>query len=127
LAAVTQELARLATELEDRPILAHSAEAAVGRAVAYLHDHWREDFDLDHLALEAGVSAYHRVRIFARRVGMPPSAYRRNLRVLAARRLLRSGRPAVEVALECGFYDQSHLNRHFKAATGVTPRQFALA
>lgn len=58
---------------------------------------------------------------------MPPSRYRRRLRVLAAQRLLRSGCQPADAAAEAGSYDQSHLNRHFKLVTGVTPRQYALA
>jgi AraC-like DNA-binding protein len=55
---------------------------------------------------------------------MPPAAYRRALRVQAAQKLLRRGEPARDVALACGFYDQAHLTRHFKAVTGVTPMRW---
>jgi AraC-like DNA-binding protein len=58
---------------------------------------------------------------------MPPSAYRRALRVQAAQRLLRNGTPPARAAAECGFYDQAHLNRHFRRVTGVTPSQYASA
>jgi AraC-like DNA-binding protein len=58
---------------------------------------------------------------------MAPSAYRWALRVRAAQRLLRAGHPPARVATDCGFYDQGHLNRHFKRATGVTPGQYATA
>ncbi|HEY3477343.1 MAG TPA: helix-turn-helix domain-containing protein, partial [Streptomyces sp.] len=37
---------------------------------------------------------------------------------------LLDGRPAAEVATLAGFYDQSHLNRHFKKVLGVTPTSF---
>jgi AraC-like DNA-binding protein len=37
----------------------------------------------------------------------------------------RDGIPAVRVAMETGFTDQSHLTRHFKRAFGVTPGQYA--
>jgi AraC-like DNA-binding protein len=42
-----------------------------------------------------------------------------------ARRLLLSGMPASAVAGEAGFYDQSHLTRHFKCMLGVTPSRYA--
>jgi AraC-like DNA-binding protein len=29
-----------------------------------------------------------------------------------------------ETALECGFFDQSHFHRHFKAMTTVTPQEY---
>src|SRR3546814_9753433 len=42
-------------------------------------------------------------------------------RIAAAKRLLDGEQALSEVALACGFYDQSHFTRAFKGATGVTP------
>jgi transcriptional regulator GlxA family with amidase domain len=38
--------------------------------------------------------------------------------------MLRQGVEPAEVALECGFFDQSHLHRHFRAITAVTPGEY---
>lgn len=46
-------------------------------------------------------------------------------RVDLARRLLLGGQPAGEVATAAGFYDQSHLTRHFKRVLGTTPGRYA--
>lgn len=97
---------------------------AVARARAFTHEYWRENFTLRELAEAADVSPFHLVRTFHREVGMPPAAYRRALRVQAAQKLLRRGEPVRDVALTCGFYDQAHLTRHFKAVTGVTPTRY---
>lgn len=99
----------------------------VDAARAYIHAHWREDFTLDELGRAVGFSVFHLVRTFRKQIGMPPSAYRRALRVRAAQRLLRAGTPPARAAAECGFYDQAHLNRHFKRVTGVTPAQYMRA
>ena len=111
-------------ETRRRPKTSHPA---VTRAIAFVEEYWRENFTLLELAEAAGVSPFHLVRIFHRQVGMPPAAYRRSLRVQAAQRLLRRGEPALDAALACGFYDQAHLTKHFKAATGVTPARYARA
>lgn len=103
------------------------AHPAVRRARDFIHGHWREDFTLDDLARAAGGSPFHVARTFRAQVGMPPTAYRRALRVQAAQRLLREGQDIATVAADCGFYDQSHLNRHFRRATGVTPGRYAAA
>ena len=51
--------------------------------------------------------------------------YVRTLRVEhAARRIAASDDALVEIALEAGFADQSHLSRVFKLHTGMLPREF---
>lgn len=67
----------------------------------------------------------HLVRAFTRRFAIPPHLYLTGRRVELARRLLLSGMPAGAVAAEVGFYDQSHLTRHFKRMLGVTPSRYA--
>ena len=66
----------------------------------------------------------HLVRAFSREYGMPPHRYLTGRRVDLARRYLLDGRPTAEVATLAGFYDQSHLNRHFRKLLGVTPASF---
>lgn len=63
----------------------------------------------------------HLVRAFARRYGLPPHQYLTGRRVDKARQLLLAGRPAAEVAVAVGFYDQAHLTRHFRRYLGVGP------
>ncbi|MDX2967623.1 helix-turn-helix transcriptional regulator [Kribbella solani] len=66
----------------------------------------------------------HLVRAFSREYGLPPHRYLTGRRVDLARRYLLDGHPAAEVASLAGFYDQSHLNRHFRKLLGVTPSTF---
>jgi len=58
------------------------------------------------------------------RFGLPPHAYQLQQRILRAKHLLTSFSPS-HVALECGFSDQSHFTRVFRAHTGTTPRHYA--
>ncbi|MBE1484707.1 helix-turn-helix transcriptional regulator [Plantactinospora soyae] len=67
----------------------------------------------------------HLVRSFSRRYGLPPHRYLTGRRVELARGLLLAGMPPAEVALAAGFYDQSHLTRHFRRQLGVGPARFA--
>jgi AraC-like DNA-binding protein len=67
----------------------------------------------------------HLVRAFSAEFGVPPHLYVTGRRVELARRHLLDGMPAAEAATRAGFYDQSHLSRHFKRMHGVTPVAFA--
>lgn len=64
------------------------------------------------------------VRSFGRAFGMSPHQYLISRRVDLARRLILAGEPLWSVAPGSGFYDQSHLDRHFKRILGVSPGNF---
>lgn len=66
----------------------------------------------------------HLVRAFTKEFGIAPHRYLTSLRIDHARSLLLDGLPAKAVAPAVGFYDQSHLNRHFKRIVGVSPGAF---
>lgn len=80
-----------------------------------------EDLTVEALAREAGLSRAHLSRAFARQFGVPPHIFLNTVRVEQAQRLLLAGQSPVEVALACGFADQSHLNRRFKGKVGLAP------
>jgi len=96
----------------------------VARAKDYLDAHFARDVGLAELAGEAGLSRHYLIRAFRKETGLTPHAYLTDRRVEAARKLLRGGLPPADVALQCGFFDQSHLNKVFKARIGVTPGEF---
>ena len=79
---------------------------------------------MKHLAGELHANPYTLLRQFKAATGLTPHAYRLNCRIELARKLLQKGFNLSQVALECGFFDQSHFHRHFKAMTTVTPREY---
>jgi AraC family transcriptional regulator len=77
------------------------------------------------LAAAAGVGPTCLAQAFRRAYGTSVGAYVRGLRLARARALLATGeRPLSDVALACGFYDQSHFTRLFRRETGVTPAAY---
>jgi AraC-like DNA-binding protein len=76
------------------------------------------------LAEEVGWSARQLERRFGQQIGQTPKAAARVLRLQRARRQLAAGRPPGAVAADCGFFDQAHLCREFKAMTDLTPTEF---
>ncbi|MGY0024145.1 helix-turn-helix domain-containing protein [Streptomyces sp. cg35] len=79
------------------------------------------------LADHVGWSVRHLENRFREQIGLSPKAASRVLRLQRARRLLCAGSTQAETAAACGYYDQAHLSGEFKALTGCTPREFALA
>lgn len=82
---------------------------------------------LNQLAESVGLSPFHASRLFSASVGMPPHAWRNQLRLSRALGLLRQGKSVTEAAVETGFTDQSHFTRHFKRAYGVAPGRWKTA
>jgi AraC-like DNA-binding protein len=121
LAWLEQVLREHASVFPDAP-----RSSAVERARALLHSRPTQPLELPEIATVAGTSVSHLVRSFSRVVGLPPQRYHVQVRLAHARRLLAEGQAASWVAYECGFADQSHLNRRFKECHGLTPGAFQI-
>jgi len=80
-----------------------------------------QDVSLAQLASDCGLSTSHFARAFARSTGIPPHRWVMQRRVDRAKELMRTGTPLAEIALMCGFSDQSHLTRVFSQSVGLTP------
>ena len=82
--------------------------------------------EIAELAGELGYSRKHLVSLFQREVGLTPKALARVLRFSQALgRLRECDAPRWdELALECGYYDQSHLIREFQSFAGHAPTSF---
>ena len=94
---------------------------------SFLHAHFDQPVRLAELAKAARVSETHVIRAFSAALGMPPHSYLLALRVEHAKALLRHGDAVAQVALDCGFHDQSQLTRHFRRRTGATPARYRSA
>ncbi|MDN0194240.1 AraC family transcriptional regulator [Streptomyces sp. S.PNR 29] len=79
---------------------------------------------LDEAAAVLQAHPAHLVRAFSSAFGIAPHQYLMSRRVGRARRLLLEGRAPGEVAAMTGFYDQSHLTRHFRKLVGVPPGRY---
>lgn len=102
-----------------------SEHRKVREARDYLDAHAEREIRLERLAHLAGLSPSYLLRTFRRETGLTPHAYQLQKRIGRAKRLLAQGETPAQVAFQVGFYDQSHLGKHFKRFVGVTPAQFA--
>lgn len=108
--------------------LSHEGSAGYTRlmaVVAFVTENYGETIEVADMAEHVHLSVSQLQREFARQFGISPNRYLREVRIGVARHLLQSSDTSVsQIAIHCGFYDQSHFNRHFKASTGLTPLKY---
>jgi AraC family transcriptional regulator len=91
----------------------------------WMAEHVAEEFNLDRLAAQAGLSKFYFNRLFKTAMGVSPSRHQINLRLDAARRLLReTKRSVVEIALDVGYANPSHFAQLFRRETGLAPSDY---
>jgi AraC-like DNA-binding protein len=123
-------LARLHRRLPTRKVKKPSARrtSAFGRIepiLAYLAGHYADDIAIDALAARAHVSIATLRRLFHQALGLAPLEYLIGLRIqMACSLLIGTDRPIVQIAADVGFATLSSFNRHFKAHTNLSPRQY---
>jgi AraC-like DNA-binding protein len=78
------------------------------------------------LADEVGWTRQHLVTRFRQQIGLTPKTVARVLRLHRAAVMMvqPSPPPWSEIAHRCGYADQAHLNRDFRALTGTTPTEY---
>ena len=87
-----------------------------------------EPIDLDRAANDAGLSAFHFLRVFSSVLGVTPHQYLIRSRLRRAARLLADeARPISDIAFDVGFGDLSNFVRSFHRAAGVSPKAFRKA
>lgn len=92
------------------------------RARELIDDNLSGDLSITWLAGQCGLSVSYFARAFKESVGVPPYQWMIERRVQRAKELMHErSRSLSDVALSCGFADQSHFSRAFSRVTGVPP------
>jgi AraC-like DNA-binding protein len=126
----TMARATLEAELVGRVRSASAPDARVQHVVAML---WAARGELPVPAVAASVDLGERQleRLFEERVGYGPKTFARVARLQRAVDTIAQGRGTTmswaSFARTCGYADQAHLIREFRALTGVTPRVYAMS
>jgi AraC family transcriptional regulator len=80
-----------------------------------------DPLSIPEIAAQINMAPGHFARAFRQATGQPPHRWLMDRRVERARDLLRSDMILAEIALACGFVDQSHLTRVFSHRERLTP------
>lgn len=106
-----------------RKMLAHLGP--VGQAADFVRDHLGEPIMLADIARHAGFSERQLQRLFRRTFGLTLQQFIIQSRVQAAIHELTSSRRSIaEIAMMCGFSDQSAFTNKLRAITGLPPRAY---
>ena len=99
------------------------ADWQVRRVEHFVQSHIDTSLRICEAAQSVGLSASYFSRAFKASKGVPYSEFVAHQRIVRAKEmLLTTDLPIAEIALACGFADQSHMTRLFHRAVGLPPR-----
>ena len=94
-------------------------------AKKYIDEHFTEDIRISDLSNMCSMSETHFRRVFFKLMGITPTEYKNNKRILKAKDLLLSGDYSIlETAKIVGIDDANYFSRIFKKKTGFSPREY---
>lgn len=97
----------------------------IARIIDYIKANLAKDLSILDLATLAGMSESYFSRSFKQSVGVTPYRYLIQQRVERAKKLLKQQNvPISQIALRCGFANQTHLTKVFRQTTGTTPKAY---
>ncbi len=93
--------------------------------LTYMEEHYSEKITLGELADAAGLTPKYLCRSFFSLTGKTPMLYLNEYRIEAACEMLReTDKTMLDIAVSCGFSDQSYFVKWFKRAKKMTPREY---
>jgi AraC-like DNA-binding protein len=105
-----------------RSLLRHDSTAsAIARAIARIRSDLRSPIAIPELARRVGMSASSFHQHFKTITSTTPLQYQKELRLLEARRLLRTGASVTTVAYDVGYESSSQFSREYTRKFGVAP------
>lgn len=97
----------------------------IRRACDFIEAHLTGDPTIATLSHECGISTSHFARAFRASLGMTPHSWITKRRLSRAKSMMIEGPESLaEIAIQCGFVDQSHLGRQFLKEEGQSPAQW---
>ncbi len=94
-------------------------------AIRYINEHCTENLSLSLVADKFHISPAYLSTIFKQNTTMSFKEYSNMIKIEEGKRLLLNTNYAIlDIAISCGFEDQSYFSKVFKKYVGITPKQF---
>lgn len=99
-------------------------KSVVNRILSYVENNLENDLTLEEIARELHYSKFYVERVFKEHTGQPLYRYMKNRRLNeAAKKLVETKRPIVEIALEAGYRSQQAFTQAFHEVYGLSPQK----
>ena len=103
----------------------HDSFLAMNPVMERIIKDYAEDLSIVELSSLMAMTPGNFTRVFKRRFKMTPTKYITRVRVnVACELLMNTNLPLSIIALDTGFFDQSHFSRNFHAIKGISPSNY---
>lgn len=96
----------------------------INKILKYIDENYMEQLSIDLLAEIIDLSPYYLLHLFKEKIGLSLHQYIIQTRIKKTKEHFLSGENILDIALNSGFYDQSHYIRNFKTHVGITPQKY---
>ena len=122
--AIFQLFTTLQTVCGERRANGANCFSAANRAREYMNDNLHQPVSLDDLAECTGRDKWSLSKDYRVYFGTSPHRYLTMRRLDRVKAAIFAGKSLIEASVEAGFFDQSHMTKHFKNAFGVSPARW---
>lgn len=99
--------------------------STIQRAIEYMSQNFKKNLTLNEVAQNVYLNPSYFSSLFKQAMGVSFKEYLTDMRIEEARQLLiKTNTSIVDIALSCGFTNQSYFSKVFKAKTGFSPKSF---
>ncbi len=102
-----------------------SIDGKIDAIRSFIHENLYEKLSLSNISEKFKIDKFRLIRQFKSSTGLTPLNYIIMHRLDKSKTMIQQKMPLVEVALECGFYDQSCFTKFFNKYYGISPYNYA--